>query len=610
MAMALFTFLLCIGASIRIAQSSPCHAQCTYDRVTGKADCSSRNLDCIPVNYPDSLVMDLSHNNISILEPADFNRTFTRLVEIYLDYNNIYDVTSLMTSTEMGSLKKLSVQHNVIVHLDYSCGLDSLEDISLDNNMINSLYEFPHCQRLRRFSADSNEFQHGISLFVFDSLPSFISMRFNRITYFHIGTHFPLFLFENLTLLLNHNEISDVHIEYHWHQINPTLISLSYNRLQYVYVPAPNELIIANNGLRGLNIGIWVYQRENNIMRKLDVRSNSFDCLIQPDWAEGLLILHANGNLLRNLSSTTLQGFVNLTELHLANNRLLFIYPTALHQLTLLRSLYLDDNALTSLFGGVFLNQADLLELSITNNQLSVLHPDYFFGLGSLERLYLAGNRLLDVNPEIFRLMPGLTTIDFSQNDLNIFDITDSNLLEIFGALSRLELEGNPLQCDCRLTGLRDWLLNNPPSTLPRCQGPPKNSGTVVTDLGIHDLSCNPPKAMIKKNHLNLTVGQTATLSCTATGIPIPNITWLDPNGTMIQKPTVSFHHRKAYHSDGGYVNKVNDDQCVESAANRSGREDDYEVTVRTNDPPQVYQELALQNKDDEYESVSGRGGQ
>ena len=33
---------------------------------------------------------------------------------------------------------------------------------------------------------------------------------------------------------------------------------------------------------------------------------------------------------------------------------------------------------------------------------------------------------------------------------------------------------------------------------------------------------------------LQVVIGQTATLSCTATGIPTPNVTWIDPNGTKI----------------------------------------------------------------------------
>ncbi|XP_022105014.1 insulin-like growth factor-binding protein complex acid labile subunit [Acanthaster planci] len=534
--------LFCVGCLVGSGQSSTCNVQCDYDHVTGKADCSHRNLDCIPVNYPDTLVMDLTHNNISVLDLDDFNRTFTRLVELYLDYNRVADVASLMSSTEMGSLTKLSVQHNIISNLGFPCSLDSLEFMLVDNNLLKYLHDFSNCQRLKHFSADSNEL-HSISIQLHrESFPSFVSLRFNRITNVNIAkTTTGVY---NLTLLLDYNEASRVQLR--GYPIDR--LSLSHSKLQVINIPVPTKLIIASDGLNRLNNKLWTFQPGNKLIETLDIRNNSFDSLIQPDWAEGLQILHADDNILANLSSKTLKGFVDLKELHLASNRLLFISSTALSHLTMLRSLYLDGNFLTSLLGGIFLSQAELVELSITNNQLSFLHPDYFIGLNSLERLYLTRNRLLYVHSGMFRQMSRLNTLDISQNELNVFDSTNCSFLNhlenlllahnsihdiscVLGhcdslvmlnlsfnqikvvpgvsltgknrALSRLELEGNPLQCDCRLTGLRDWLLNNPPSALPRCQGPPRYSGAVITNLGIHDFSCSPPKVMIKENQLN-----------------------------------------------------------------------------------------------------------
>ncbi|XP_033648006.1 leucine-rich repeat and fibronectin type-III domain-containing protein 5-like [Asterias rubens] len=315
-------------------------------------------------------------------------------------------------------------------------------------------------------------------------------------------------------------------------------------------------------------------------MKRMDMSNNSFDSLIQPPWAEGLEFLNADTNLLANLSSTTLSGFVDLTELHVANNRLLFISSTALSQLTMLRSLYLDDNALTSLFG-VFFNQSILFELSITNNQLTTLHADYFMGLLSLKRLYLAGNQLTSVNMLMFQLVPEIINLDLSQNELQLVDLQDcalinltnlqylslahnlihdaetilgfcdnlqvldmsSNLIQVVPGdslsgrnkeLSHLELEGNPLQCDCRLTGLRNWLRNNPPYVEPRCEVPKQHYGAVITDLGISNFSCQPPLTMTDNDDVTVVSGQSATLECTATGIPVPTVTWLSPNGTEI----------------------------------------------------------------------------
>ncbi|XP_033647624.1 phospholipase A2 inhibitor-like [Asterias rubens] len=311
----------------------------------------------------------------------------------------------------------------------------------------------------------------------------------------------------------------------------------------------------------------------------MDVSNNSLQSLIQPTWAEKVEFLNADTNLLANLSSTTLSGFVDLTELHVANNRLLFISPTALSQLPMLQSLHLDDNALTSLFGGVFFNQSNLVELSITNNRLTLLHTHYFMGLVSLERLYLAGNQLTSVNSQMFQLVPEIITLDLSRNELQLIDMQDCvlnpnlhnislarNMIhdtnKVFGycsnlekldlsynlirfvrgdslsgrneALSNLDLEGNPLQCDCRLTGLRDWLRNNPPYVEPRCEGPKQHYGSVITDLDIKDFSCKRPKVVADRKSLTVVAGQNTVLACTAKGIPAPTITWLSPNGTEI----------------------------------------------------------------------------
>ncbi|XP_038068443.1 leucine-rich repeats and immunoglobulin-like domains protein 2, partial [Patiria miniata] len=699
--MACFLFLLSLGACIRISQSSTCHAQCDYDHVTARADCSSRNLNCIPVNYPDSLVMDLSHNAISVLEPDDFNGTFTRLVELYLDYNDISDVTSLLESTGLGSLQKLSLQHNVISALQTSCSLSSLVNISVDYNSLVHLIYIPSCGALEYFSANFNPLT---GFFLPTKLPSILSLQFTKISGLVLTRD------DVGTLLLDNNEISS--FSFTGDTFN--LVSLSHNRLSTCNLRASFmfELNIASNGLKDFK-SVKVHLSKNKDMNKLDISNNSFDSLIQPDWAEGLQILYADDNMLANLSSTTLQGFSSLTELHLANNRLVFISPTALSQLTKL--LY----------------------------------------------LYIAGNRLVHVHSEMFRQVPGLTTMDFSENKLEVFDITNclpsnlSNLLLAYNsihnislilghcdklvvldlsfnqievvpgdsltgghrALSRLELEGNLLQCDCRLTGLRDWLRNNPPSVIPRCQGPPQNSGAVVTDLELQ--SCEPPKAVTNANHLNLIVGLSATLSCAATGIPTPNRTWLNPNGTVIPDewqgrfiissdmtlliilvelsdqgiytclvqnilgemdravviltvtqdqistgmpkvgtslaavvlPTmvitiaimfivfvlvfclrrgytkrhqtssaslgpqkhelaVTFRRGKASNSDGVYVNDVVDDRESPTAIQRAGSNDGYQDTIRTDEPPQVYQELLLENKDDIYEPVAVGGNQ
>ncbi|XP_033627125.1 insulin-like growth factor-binding protein complex acid labile subunit [Asterias rubens] len=570
-------FMCCLGACICISQSSTCsHAQCVYDYVTARADCSSLNLDCIPVNYPDALIMDLSHNNISELSPDDFNGTFSRLAELYLDHNNISDLTSLLESNELESLQILSVKHNVISYLDSynACRLSSLTELSVDYNSITYMYISTRSsfRKVQRFSADFNLIRNA-NVYLYKLSNIVISLQYNRLTEVNGHSSYG----KNASLLLDHNEIRHLHFSTDNNHMDT--ISLNHNQLLSVdlNIGATDTFNIGSNGLANWD---GIYIGDYYAMKRLDMSNNSFDSLIQPPWAEALELLNADTNLLANLSSTTLSGFVDLTELHVANNRLLFISPTALSQLSMLQSLYLDDNDLTSLFGGVFSNQSYLIELSITTNRLTMLHPDYFLGLVSLERLYLAGNQLTSVNAQMFQMVPEILTLDLSQNELQLVDLHDCalhltnlqhlslahnkihdtntilgfydnlqildmsyNLIQVVPgdslsgrnrAVSQLELEGNPLQCDCRLTGLRDWLRTNQPHVEPRCEGPNHNYGSVISDLEIYDLSCQPPMAMVDINQLTALDGQSVTLKCTATGIPAPTVTWLSPNDTEI----------------------------------------------------------------------------
>ena len=63
----LLTALSLIAA---ITEARKCSATCSRlaEGQVVTVDCSSRNLDCIPSNFPDATVMDLSNNDIALLE--------------------------------------------------------------------------------------------------------------------------------------------------------------------------------------------------------------------------------------------------------------------------------------------------------------------------------------------------------------------------------------------------------------------------------------------------------------------------------------------------------------------------------------------------------------
>ena len=174
----------------------------------------------------------------------------------------------------------------------------------------------------------------------------------------------------------------------------------------------------------------------------------------------------------------------------------------------------------------------DILTLDLSRNELQLvdLH-DCAFHLTNLQNLSLAHNLIHDAET-ILGFCDNLQVLDLSYNLIQV--VPGDSLSGRNRALSQLELEGNPLQCDCRLTGLRDWLRNNPPYVEPRCEGPTHHYESVISDLVIHALSCQPPRAMVDNKQLKALDGQSVTLKCTATGIPAPTLKWLSPNDTEI----------------------------------------------------------------------------
>ncbi|XP_071808996.1 uncharacterized protein [Asterias amurensis] len=410
-----------------------------------------------------------------------------------------------------------------------------------------------------------------------------ISLQFNLIT--NVKVLFNGGQNCNITLELDNNVIR--HFDYDNDFGNTKLfhkLSLSHNQVQSI--SSSNGMLITSifniesNELRDWDVLADALRYGFPYVESLSIRGNSLDSLIQaPSWTEELQVLNADGNSLKNLSSESIQGFLSLTELHVSNNQILFISESAFRELKMLRYLYLDGNPLTSLFGGVFRSQGDLLILSLANCNLNELHPEYFLGLDSLERLDLSENQLVQLHSEMFRLLPQIVTMNFSNNNIKNFDLEDCQLVDglkilllarnsisdissilghcghletvdlssnhieivpgdsivgISPTLSRLDLFGNPLQCDCRMASIRDWLQNNPPPSTPLCHGPQGLEGRALIDLATHDLACEPPLAVLGFKMLQTVAGGTVTLPCKSTGIPAPSTSWLSPNGTVI----------------------------------------------------------------------------
>lgn len=185
------------------------------------------------------------------------------------------------------------------------------------------------------------------------------------------------------------------------------------------------------------------------------------------DLPQGILHLDLSHNQLQNLSRETLAFHTSLHQLNLHANKIHFIQPGLLADMTQLRVLDLSRNHLNAfalhktqigplstiesldlssngLFTGMtdfFLNDSPLLvNLSLSGNSITKISSNTFQGALSLRQVNLHNNVIMDIEDGAFDTLDHLSDLDLSKNSINC--ITDFNLYN----LRTLNLSQNSLE--------------------------------------------------------------------------------------------------------------------------------------------------------------------
>uniref|UniRef100_A0A8D0B685 TLR4 interactor with leucine rich repeats n=1 Tax=Salvator merianae TaxID=96440 RepID=A0A8D0B685_SALMN len=286
-------------------------------------------------------------------------------------------------------------------------------------------------------------------------------------------------------------------------------LDLQYNRIRTLHPKAferlarLEELYLGNNLLSALAPGTL---RPLGKLRILYINANEISYLNAASFAglASLVKLRLDGNALGSLGDATFSGLTNLLYLHLEANRIRWLSRNAFaglgklrfldlsgneqillrhadtfRPMRLLSTLLLSDNSMRQLGKGLFQHLANLSKLSLSGNRLAWLAPEAFAGLGALKELRLEGNLLSQLSATLLQPLHSLEVLDLSHNMLaalhpgtfdhlhklrelslqaNVLTTVPGDLFAANSALFRLELEGNPWTCDCRLRGLKHWL--------------------------------------------------------------------------------------------------------------------------------------------------------
>ncbi|XP_076460570.1 slit homolog 2 protein-like isoform X2 [Babylonia areolata] len=185
----------------------------------------------------------------------------------------------------------------------------------------------------------------------------------------------------------------------------------------------------------------------------------------------------------RSQQMTDIPKYIPLdtTELYLDDNKIQRIPPDTIGVLTKLKRLDLSHNKLVTLPERIFANLTQLNTLILSYNNLQCTAATSFYGLKELRILSLHGNNL--------------STIPFgSFDDLKL--------------LSHIALGGNPLNCDCNLKWLSDWIKKGwVEPGIAMCAGPRQMKSKLIlfTDSSYFECLSDPDPAVAQKCNVCLT---------------------------------------------------------------------------------------------------------
>lgn len=163
---------------------------------------------------------------------------------------------------------------------------------------------------------------------------------------------------------------------------------------------------------------------------------------------ENIETLDLYGNKITKLPAGCFKRAPKLKELFLEKNQISSISKDAFTALTELETLSLENNALKDVEVGTFDNQKNMRKIWLSGNDLTRIHPNLFTSFSSmLFKMHLNNNSLTTLEPGTFKNLK-IVALDLSYNGISLIKKSVFEKTDVFRTLN---LENNPISCDCHL---------------------------------------------------------------------------------------------------------------------------------------------------------------
>ncbi|KAL5103465.1 Leucine-rich repeat-containing protein 9 [Taenia crassiceps] len=386
----------------------------------------------------------LALNNVRLIDLGSLC-SLDQLQELSVEGNNL---TSLNDLHHLPKLRTLLAANNFISSIA-NCGFNymtNLQILALDNNEIANITPLADCSSLKQLFISSNKITNYQSVLALSDLPDLrvLDLRFNplrtQLSKYRLRTvyHLPHLAF------LDGVEVSNGEVIEAREALDGRLSS-DYV-LASLGLESPDQVTHFNyedGGIRSVELkpsqaffNLHTLNLQNN-------RLTSFEGLLQ---LENLEVLWLPGNKVSTLCSSNSSRDMKATYLpklavlSLAQNDIISLIPLHLNRFPALRTLFLQDNAISTLSG--LTEMGNLRHLVLDRNKFRKLLHVEFTSLSCLVELHLEGNRLREIPSlehleELCHLYLGGNRLEHLVNTLESFVPLKS--------LTHLGLSENPL---------------------------------------------------------------------------------------------------------------------------------------------------------------------
>ncbi|EDW34666.1 GL12775 [Drosophila persimilis] len=274
-------------------------------------------------------------------------------------------------------------------------------------------------------------------------------------------------------------------------------------------------LDLSGNGLLDISVGLG----NLHSLRDIDLSYNQIS-RVQSDVIGGwrnVVEIRLSNNLIVELQQGTFRNLPKLQYLDLSSNEIRNVEPGALKGLDELQEFVLADNKLVELKDHVFEELPSLLASHFQYNKLRYISPESFHNANSLVFLNLSNNHFRNMENIGLRSMRNLEVLDLSTNGVKLVStmplkalnwlvelkmdnnqicriqgapfetmprlrvlsmrnnqlrsIKERTFRNLRGNIAILDVDGNPIDCNCEMQWLSVWLQEtNFPYPGPKCQ--------------------------------------------------------------------------------------------------------------------------------------------